>query len=176
MRLSDIMVVCKVFCMKKNVTRLFIIFMVIAAASGVGERRSYTLAFTPLAASGIDEYDAKVFNEQLRDEIEKLGVYSTLEFSDVQVRLAEQNLPNSCSDLNCAVIAGQLLGVEYFGYGSIGKVGKAYTLGMQIVEVRTGRVVRDVSEFFKGRKSAFKIKIIPELAARVCGVEYIKRK
>ncbi len=150
--------------------------MVITAAVGAGERSSYTLAFTPLAASGIDEYDVKVFNEQLRDEIEMLGVYSTLEFSEVQTRLAEQNLPNACSDLNCAVIAGQLIGVEYFGYGSIGKVGKAYTLSMQIIEVRTGRVIRDVSEFFKGRKSVFKRKILPELAARACGVEYIKRK
>ena len=162
--------------MKKNMYRLSVVLMAVAAAVGAGQQRGYTMAFTPLTASGIDEYDAKVFNEQLKDEIKRLGVYSTMEFSEVQVRLAEQNIPNSCADLNCAVIAGQLLGVEYFGYGSIGKVGKAYTLSMQVVEVRTGRVVRDASEFFKGRKSAFKIKVIPEFAARVCGVEYIKKK
>ena len=142
----------------------------ISVSTNAGDTLRKSFGFTPLAASGIEEYDAMVFNEQLRGEIEKIGVYSTIPFSEVQLRLAEQDLPNSCTDLHCAVVAGQLLGVEYFGYGSIGKVGKAYTLSMTVVEVRTGKIAQNISEFFKGRRSAFTQKIIPRFAASVSGI------
>ena len=154
-------------------SHIVVTFLVLSISAGDLQRESF--GFTPLTASGIDEYDATVFNQQLRNEIEMIGLYSILEFSEIQTRLAEQNLPNSCSDLHCAVVAGQLLGVEYFGFGSIGKVGKTYTVSMQVVEVRTGRVVRDISEFFKGRRSAFREKVIPRFAHRICGLEYDKK-
>ena len=138
-------------------------------------KRQRTFGFTPLEASGIDTYDANVFSQQLRNEIDKAGVYATLEFSDVSIRLAEQNLPPICSDAHCSIVAGQILGVEFFGFGTIGKVGKVYTLSMQVVEVRTGRIVRDISEFFKGNKNAFKIKAIPEFAMKISGIEVEKK-
>ena len=62
-----------------------LLFFVISATAGDSPRKS--LAFTPLTASGIDEYDATVFNEQLRNEIEKLGVYATREFCKLDFTL-----------------------------------------------------------------------------------------
>ena len=149
----------------------FLMVMSVSAENNI--RKSF--GFTPLAASGIDEKEATTYNQQLRNEIEKIGLYSILEFSEIQTRLAEQGLPNYCSDLHCAVVAGQLLGAEYFGFGSIGKVGKTYTISMQLVEVRSGRIIRDLSEFFKGKQSAFRQKIIPRFAHKICGLEYKKK-
>ncbi|MBN1759548.1 MAG: hypothetical protein JW863_14570 [Chitinispirillaceae bacterium] len=159
---------------KLQVSLHCIVFLLVMSVHADDMSRK-SFGFTPLTASGIDDYEATVFNQQLRNEIEKIGLYSILEFSEIQTRLAEQGLPNSCSDLHCAVVAGQLLGVEYFGFGSIGKVGKTYIMSMQLVEVRTGRIIRDLSEFFKGKRSAFRQKIIPRFATRICGLEYEKK-
>ncbi|MBN1578018.1 MAG: hypothetical protein JW913_15770 [Chitinispirillaceae bacterium] len=107
----------------------------------------------------------------LRKAIDNAGVYKTLEFSDVTMRLAEQGLPNSCPDAHSSIVAGQILGTDYFGFGTIGSVGKAFLISMQIVEVRTGRIIRDISEFHKGKKKAFEKKVIPRFAQKLSGIE-----
>ena len=150
-----------------------VVFLTVISVNAEDSARK-SFGFTQLAASGIDDASAGTFSQQLRGEIEKIGLYSILEFSEIETLLAQQNLPHSCSDLHCAVVTGQLLGVEYFGFGSIGKVGKTYTISMQLVDVRSGRIVRDVSEFFNGKGSVFTKKIIPRFAYKICGLEFSK--
>ena len=147
-----------------------------AAASSAVVSKVPIFGFTVLQAYGIDRYDAKVFSQILRTEINKLGVYQTLEFSEITIRLAEQNLPNSCGDPQCAIIVGQIMGADCFGFGTIGKIGKAYVISMQIVEVRTGKIIRDVSEFYKGKKKRFITKIIPHFAQQICGITPSKKR
>jgi len=139
-------------------------------------RKQPTFAFTELEPSGIDQYDAKVYSQIIRYSIANLNIYSTLEFSDVSIRLAEQDMENSCKTTRCAIIAGQLLGVDFFGYGTIGKIGKTYTVSMQIVDVHTGKIVRNVSEFYKGKKKKFKREVLSLFAYQVCGIEPEKKK
>lgn len=135
-----------------------------------------TFAFTELEASGIDQYDAKVYSQIIRWLIVNLDVYSTLDFSDVSLRLAQQDMENSCKTTQCAIIAGQLLGVDLFGYGTVGKIGKTFTVSMQVVDVRTGKIVRNVSEFYKGKKKKFKSEVLSLFAHQVCGVEPANKK
>jgi len=130
-----------------------------------------TLGFTVLEASGIDPYDAKVYSQKIRKAIDDAGVYKTLEFSDITMRLAEQELPNSCPDAHSSIVAGQILGAEYFGFGTIGRIGKTYTISMQVVEVRTGRIVSDISEFHNGKQIMFEEKVIPRFARKLSGIE-----
>lgn len=151
------------------------VIFLIAMSLNAGDTLRKSFGFTTLKANGIDEYDATIFSQSLRKAIEQVGVYSTLEFSDITIRLAEQNLPNTCFDAHCSVVAGQILGADYFGFGSIGKVGKVYTLSMQVVEVRSGRIIRDISEFFKGKRAVFEAKAIPRFAYRICGIEDVKK-
>jgi hypothetical protein len=136
-----------------------------------GDTLPKSFGFTTLKPSGIDSYEATILSQLLRKEVEKTGIYSTLEFSDITIRLTEQNIPNTCFDVCCAVAAGQILGVDFFGFGTIGKVGKAYTLSMQVVEVRSGRIIQDSSEFFKGKKADFEQKVIPLFAKRISGIK-----
>ena len=150
-----------------------IVFLMVMSVNADGIIRK-SFGFTQLAASGIDADDAAMLSLELRNQIEKIGLYSILEFSEIQTLLADQDLPDICSDLHCAVVTGQLLGVEYFGFGSIGKVGKTYTISMQLVDVRSGRIIRDITEFFKGNQSAFRKKVIPRFAYKICGLEYKK--
>ena len=155
----------------KSIVLLFLI-----CSSIVSGQPKQTLGFTILKASGIDPYDAKVYSQFLRTAVNKVGVYSVLEFSDISMRLAEQGMPDMCHEAQCAVVLGQILGTEFFGYGSIGKIGKTFIISMQILEVRTGRIIRDITEFYKGNTSGFQKKSIPLFAQRLCGIEVIDKK
>lgn len=134
-----------------------------------------TFGFTVLKANGIDPYDATVYSQILRNTMDDAGVYQCLELSDISMRLTEQGLPDQCTDAHCAIAAGQILGVDFFGFGTIGIVGKAFLISMQIVEVRTGRIIRDLSEFHKGKKGEFMEKVIPRFAWRLSGIEKEKK-
>jgi hypothetical protein len=134
-----------------------------------------TFGFTILEANGIEQYDATVYSQILRNAIDNTGVYQCLEFSDMSMRLNEQGLPDRCTDAHCAIAAGQILGADFFGFGTIGSVGKAFIISMQIVEVRTGRIIRDISEFHKGKKAEFEQKVIPRFAWRLSGSEKVKK-
>lgn len=160
------MIVKYIFCC----STVFLMALNIYSGDTSGNTLRKSLGFNLLKASGIEERDAVVFSEQFKAEIEKVGVYSTMAFSEVESLLSDQGLPNTCYELHCATVAGQLLGVDYFGFGSIGKVGKAYTLSVTVVEVRSGRVIYEESEFFKGKRSTFTKKIIPLIAAQISGV------
>lgn len=153
---------------------LFIFTLSIPLFSDTLKMRS--LGFTILNPNGVDPYDAKVFSQALRKAIDDAGVYTTLEFSDISIRLAEQNLPNSCNDPQCAIIAGQLLGVDCFGFGTVGKVGKAFTISMQVVEIRTGKIVGDHSEFYRGKQKAFVQKLIPLFAREISGIRTNRKR
>lgn len=134
------------------------------------------LGFTTFTAHSIDQYDAKVVSQQLRAEIEKAGTYKTIPFSAISQRLAEQNLPEQCSDVQSAVIAGQILGSDYFAIGSLDKIGKSIAVSIQIVEVRSGRVVNTISEFYKGNFKKFRKNLIPIFALEISGIEVDEKK
>jgi hypothetical protein len=133
------------------------------------------LGFTMLESSGIDKYDAEVISQLLRNEIGRWGIYRTLELSDISLRLAEQNISDRCSNVLCAIAAGQILGADYFGLGSIDKIGKTFAISMQIVEVSSGRIVRNVSEFYPGKYNNFIKKVIPVFAQEISGFS-VKKK
>jgi len=128
------------------------------------------LAFTPLEPGGVDKYDAGVVSQQLRKEIDAAGVYKTVEFSEIELRLAEQNLPPRCADVQTAVMIGQILGADFVGIGSIDRIGKSYAISMQIVEVRSGRIINNTSEFYKGNFRKFQTIIVPYFARKMSGL------
>ncbi|MCX7726140.1 MAG: hypothetical protein N2053_04765 [Chitinispirillaceae bacterium] len=138
-------------------------------------KRKPMLGFTILKANGIDATEAEFFSKILLEKIKETGVYTTIDFSELTLRLSEQGFADTCNDAQCAIIAGQVVGSDFFGFGSIGMIGKSYIISMQLVEVRTGKIVRDVSEFYKGKRKDFEEKIIPLFALKLCGI-YIEEK
>ncbi|MBN1309493.1 MAG: hypothetical protein JXA18_16355 [Chitinispirillaceae bacterium] len=130
-----------------------------------------TFGFSFLEANGIDQHDAAAYSQVLRAAIDNAGVYKCLEFSDMSMLLAEQGLSDRCTDAHCAVVAGQIVDADYFGFGTIGSVGEAFIISMQVVEVRTGRIVSDISEFHKGKKAALNNKTIHRFARKLSGLE-----
>lgn len=152
-----------------------VLLMTIFSAATFSYGKKPVFGFTHLESSGFDKYDAAIIGQHLRNEINALGVYHVLEFSEISLRLAEQNLPLRCNDVQCVIMTGQILGADFFGIASIDKIGKTIAMSMQVVEVRSGRIILNYSEFYKGSKKKFESTVVPHFARKICGLPDLKK-
>lgn len=157
--------------MKKKSISIFLVFLV-SAIIGASEPETETIAVASLKPTGMTEEDALILTDILRTELGKTLKYDVMERSRMDEILNEQGFQNtgSCSESSCAVEIGQLLGVKHMVLGGAGKLGKTYTLNARIVDIRTGSIVTEVTEYYKGTKDALITKTIPVVAKKLTGI------
>ena len=114
------------------------------------------IAVTKLSSSGLQEQETQSLTDALRSELGKRPQFQVMERAMMEEILKEQGFQQSgaCSEASCAITIGQLLAVNYMVLGSIGKVGKTYTLNVRLVDVGSGSIVKDVTEYHKGKVDA----------------------
>lgn len=113
---------------------------------------SETIAISPIEAKGLLEHEIAALTDVLRSELSKIDEYDVLERGQMADILKEQGFQESgaCSDASCVIEIGQLLAVKYMVMGRIGKVGETYTLSIRLVDIGTGKIVKDIVEKQKG--------------------------
>jgi len=130
------------------------------------------IAVLALRADGLPESQTATLSDVLRSEISKTGKFVALERSQMDLILKEQGFQQSgCTDANCAVEVGQLLSVQNMVLGSIGLVGETYTINARLVDVGSGRIIRDITEYQKGKADLLLTETIPAVAQRLCDAE-----
>ena len=104
----------------------------------------HTVAILDLVANGIAETEAKSLSDFLRGQItrvtrsdrykKKLGYsYKIIERSQMDKILDEMEFQSSgCTDEECAVEIGKVLNAEHIVIGSVGLVGKTYTIKLEL--------------------------------------------
>jgi len=117
------------------------------------ERKFYTIAVLDLVANGISEAEAKSLSEYMRGQItraatsEQFGkkagfVYKVIERSQMDKILDEMQFQRTgCTDEECAVEVGKVLGVERIIIGSVGLVGETYTINSRIIDIETANTL-----------------------------------
>jgi len=55
-----------------------------------------------------------------------------------------------CTSAECAVEAGQILGVEEMITGSIGKIGQLYTIDIILIDVGTSQIIKSITRDYRG--------------------------
>jgi TolB-like protein len=125
--------------------------MLFGGAWARGER-VVAIAVNDFAAEGIQPSEARIISERLRSELLKSGVFRVLERGEMENILKEQGfqLSGSCTDKNCLVEVGQLLGVQHMVAGSIGKIGSLYTITARMIDIRSGEILFMVNEDVRG--------------------------
>ena len=103
-------------------------------------------------ASGVTAGDAELISDRLRGELFNTGKVNVMEREQMQEILKEQGFQQSgaCTNEACMVEIGQLLGVEQLVTGSLGKVGSMFLVNMRIIDVKTAKIMKVVSEDIKG--------------------------
>ena len=110
-----------------------------------------TVAILDFEGEGVDEGDVKTLTERMRTEIGNTNAVRLIERKAVEKIMEEQGFQQSgCTSDECAAEVGQLLGVQFMVSGSIGKMGKKYTIDCKMFSVETGETVRAKNATFEG--------------------------
>jgi hypothetical protein len=135
----------------KPVVSSFVIMLACIRFVNAQEANRIGIAVSDLAASGVKESDASIVSEQLRVELIKCPRLRLIERSQMQEILKEQGFQQTgCTNDECAVEIGQLLGVKNMAVGSLG-IGGSYTvLSVRILDVGTGEILFNESIRTKG--------------------------
>ena len=102
-----------------------------------------TVAILDFEGQDVSDSEVKTLSERMRTEIGNTNAVRLIERKAVEKIMQEQGLQQSgCTSDECAAEVGQLLGVQFMISGSIGKMGKSYTIDCKMFSVETGETVR----------------------------------
>lgn len=93
------------------------------------------------ARGGVSADEAALLTDRFSVELGRMEVYRLVSQSKMKEVLEMQQFSAACSAVECAVEAGQLLGVEYIIYGSIGRIGTLYTINVYFTSVERGNII-----------------------------------
>lgn len=132
---------------------LILIGFIPPQVSWAQERKSYTLAVLNLEAQGISLSEAAFLSEHLHAHVTR--VVSSDDFqkeTDIRYTIVERSQMDKifdqfqiqdtgCTDVSCAVEFGKMLSAERIIIGSVGLVGKTYSITARIVDVESAATI-----------------------------------
>lgn len=148
------------------------LILLLFASASAEQPPTHNIAVSQLVSSGIRSSEAFSLTTSLRSELGKTGKWQVMERSQMDEILKEQGFQQTgaCDEASCAVEMGKVLAVKYMVLGSIGKVGKTFTLNVRLVDVQTGEIKEDITEYEKGSVDALLTNVIPVAARKLAGV------
>ncbi|KMQ49778.1 hypothetical protein CHISP_3295 [Chitinispirillum alkaliphilum] len=143
--------------------------------SAHSSQKPATAALNQLTGSGIEEGEAQSLTNALRGELTRTGKFNMMERSQVNEILQEQGFQHSgaCADEECMVEIGQLLAVRYMFMGHVGRVGATYSVSVRQIDVESGRVMKDITQNYRGDIDNVLIDVIPSVARQLAEIEEI---
>ncbi len=125
------------------------------------------MAFSRLRESGLSRDEAETFSMYLQIALADATQLEIMDFSVTKALIVERGGVESCADVQCQIVNGQLLNVDYMCFGTIETIGRTFSLNVQVADVASGRILVNISKFFKGKEKVFISKIIPQVARQV---------
>jgi TolB-like protein len=139
------------------------------------QQKAKRIAVLDLQGEGVSKSAAKTLTDRLRSKLVNTGVFHVLERDQMDEILGEQGFQQSgCVSDECLVEIGRLVGVQQMIGGTIGKIGQTYTLDLRIIDVQTGRILKTVSDDYRGAADGL-LGILEEAANKIAGKK-VKRK
>jgi TolB-like protein len=116
------------------------------------QNKSHFAVTSIRAGKGVKEDEASLLADRLRVELFKTRKVVMMEREQMNEILSEQGFQQSgaCTDEECLVKMGQMLGVEYLVSGSIGRLGSLLMCNFRVISVVSGKVTQVVSRDISG--------------------------
>jgi TolB-like protein len=132
-----------------------------------------SLAVNNLDAHGLTESEALTLSDVLRARLMETGKFKVMERGEMETILKEQAFQQSgaCNEEACMVEMGQLLGIEQILAGSIGRVGKAFSISVRIISVQSGEIIRSISHSYTGPIENLLTSEITVVAKQIAGIQ-----
>ena len=127
---------------------------------------------------GILKDEVSTISDRLRGELINTGKYVVLERAQMENILKEQGFQQTgaCSEASCIVEVGQLLAVHKIVGGSVGLVGKMFSVNLKVIDVQSGKIERQISKDVKCSKEDLLTIHIKSLALEMAGIEVAEGK
>ncbi len=110
-------------------------------------------------------------------ELATTGKFTVFERSEMRKILEEQKFQQSdCISSECAVEAGQLLGVDKMVIGNIGKIGTVFSISLRLIDVRTGKIEKTASHDSEGSIEDVLRTGMKQAVYKLVGLEYKELK
>ncbi len=107
------------------------------------EAQLENVAILSFVGRGISNMEAETLTDRFSSSITQLEMMQLVQTQEMDEILSEQGFGgDACSDAACAVEIGKLLNVEYMISGSIGTIGKTYTVDIKMYEVGSGEMAK----------------------------------
>ena len=115
---------------------------------------------------GITKDEAASLSDIFQARLVKMGEFVVVDRNRIKAILQEQGFQQSeaCSQVECVVDVGRILKVEKMFAGTIGKVGKIFTVNIQLIDVATAQVAATESRQYDGALEDLATDLIPEIA------------
>lgn len=128
------------------------------------------------ARGGLTATEIQSISDRLRGELINTGKFNVLERGQMDEILKEQGFQQTgvCSEASCIVQVGQLLAVHKMVGGSIGLVGKAFSVNLKIIDVKTGKIEKQYADDFKCTKEELVSIYIRNMARDMAGIQRLK--
>ena len=116
------------------------------AAEESGAKRERIAVWDLLPKGGLSADEAALISDRLRLEIVNLNLFDVFEREQMNSILQEQGFQQSgmCSESECLVQVGQLIGVRKIVGGTVGKIGSTYSINVKLLDVATGKILKPI--------------------------------
>ena len=130
----------------KSYKWIFLIFIYLSILFGE-EQEKMLIAVNDFANEGITASEVRILTDRLRSELIMSEKFRVFERNEMDRILKEQGFQQSgaCDDRSCLVEIGQLLGAQRMISGTMGYIGKLYTITARMIDVKTGEILFSVN-------------------------------
>ncbi len=124
---------------------------------------------------GILKSEALALSDRLRSEMQNLKKFDLIERSQMDALLKEQEFSMSEFSEDAAAKAGKLLSAEQVVVGTIGKVGRTYTVDVRLIDVTSGKVINSSQQDYEGPTEGL-VQVMRNVARTFAGLSPLKIK
>jgi|GEM_PF-2623420 len=124
----------------------------IAIGVSLAATSQLNIAVSDLSAKGLTRDEADIISDRLREELLGTNTFRVMERSMMDNVLKEQAFQQAgaCSNSECQIQMGRLLGVDRMVVGSVGKIGNMYSLSIRMLNVESGEIEASFSQDHEG--------------------------
>ncbi len=100
---------------------------------------------------GLSQSEIGTLTDRLRSMLVRTQAFNVVDRGRMSEILDEQGFQmTGCTSTECAVEAGKILGVEQMVSGTIGRIGKMYTIDIILIDIETSKIIKSLTRDYTG--------------------------
>jgi TolB-like protein len=135
----------------RYLTAIILSLCLVCTVSGQQQEKLRIAILDFTNTGGLSKQETTTLGNRLRSMLVKTNAFIVLERGQMDDVLGEQGFQQTgCTTTECAVEMGRLLNVQKMISGTIGKLGKTYTIDLSLIDVQTAQIEKSFFRDFKG--------------------------